>query len=141
MTNPALKTLNHAPQVAAEWINLLAEDLEWDDQGRAYMLLRETLHAVRDYLSVDEAADLSAQLPILVRGIYFDGWVPSRTPVKPHTKAAFLERVAEPFAETPLEDPERAVAAVFDLLRRKIAEGEFYQVANAMPKTLRDLWL
>jgi uncharacterized protein (DUF2267 family) len=141
MTSHALSTLRHSPQVVTEWINLISEDLEWDDQGRAYMLLREVLHAVRDYLSVDEVADLSAQLPVLVRGIFFDGWVPSQTPSKPRSKADFLERISKPFASTPLEDPERAAAAVFDVLRRKTSEGEFEQVARSMPKTLRDLWL
>lgn len=141
MSHQALSSLNHAPQVAAEWINLLCEDLEWDDQARGYMLLREVLHAVRDYLSIDEAADLSAQLPLLVRGIYFDGWVPSKTPAHPRSKEDFLARISAPFGETPLEDPERAAAAMFDLLRRKISEGEFNQVAAAMRKSLRDLWL
>jgi len=140
MTSHALSSVNHSPQVVAEWVNLTSEILAWDDQARAYMLLREVLHAVRDYLSVDEAADLSAQLPMLVRGIYFDGWVPSRTPAQKRSKADFLERVSKPFADAPLEDPERAVAAVFDVLRQKTSEGEFEQVANAMPKTLRDLW-
>ena len=141
MTSHALSTLNHAPQVVTEWINLLCEDLGWDDQGRAYMLLREVLHAVRDYLSVDEAADLSAQFPLLVRGIYYDGYVPSKTPVENRSKEDFLERISRPFAETPLDDPERAAAAVFDVLRRKLSEGEFNQVANAMKKPLRDLWM
>ena len=141
MSQHQLSTLNHAPQVAAEWINLLCEDLEWEDQARGYMLLREVLHAVRDYLSVDEAADLSAQLPLLIRGIYFDGWVPTKTPTHPRSKEDFLARISEPFGETPLEDPERAASAVFDLLRRKISEGEFNHVSGAMRKTLRDLWL
>ena len=141
MTSHALSSLRHSPQVVAEWVNLLREDLEWDDPGRAYMLLREVLHAVRDYLSVDEAADLSAQLPLLVRGIYFDGWVPSRAPAQPRSKADFLGRIQKPFSETPLDDPERAAAAVFDVLRRKISQGEFDQVSRSMPKTLRDLWL
>lgn len=140
MTTAALSTVNHAPQVVSEWVNLLCEDLEWPDQGRAYMLLREVLHAVRDYLSVDEAVDLSAQLPLLIRGIYFDGWVPSKTPAHPRSKEDFLERISKPFAETPLDDPERAAAAVFDLLRQKISEGEFNHVASAMRKPLRDLW-
>lgn len=140
MTTHALSSVNHAPQVVAEWVNLLDENLAWDDQGRAYMLLRETLHAVRDYLSVDEVADLSAQLPMLVRGIFFDGWVPSRTPAQPRSKADFLDRISKPFADNPLEDPEKAAAAVFDILRQKTSMGEFDQVAHSMPKTLRDLW-
>jgi uncharacterized protein (DUF2267 family) len=141
MSSQSLSTVNHAPQVVAEWVNLLCEDLEWDDQGRAYMLLREVLHAVRDYLTVDEAADLAAQLPLLIRGIYFDGWVPAQCPAHPRSKEDFLGRISAPFAVTPLEDAERAASAVFDLLRRKVSEGEFDQVANAMRKSLRELWL
>jgi uncharacterized protein (DUF2267 family) len=141
MSTHALSTVNHAPQVVAEWVNLLCEDLDWADQGRAYLLLRQTLHAVRDYLTVDEAADLSAQLPVLIRGVYFDGWVPAKTPAHPRSREDFLARIAAPFSDPPLEDAARAASAVFDLLRRKISAGEFDQVARAMRKPLRDLWL
>jgi uncharacterized protein (DUF2267 family) len=141
MKTTGMTRLDHAPQVVAEWLNLLQEDLGWPDRGRAYLLLRETLHAVRDFLTVDEAADLSAQLPLLIRGIYFDGWVPSKTPAKPRSADDFLERVSSAFASEPLTEPEVAVAAVFDLLRRQISPGEFQQVAWAMRKPLRDLWM
>ena len=136
-----ISSIDHAPQVVAEWLNLLQEDLGWPDRGRAYLLLRETLHAVRDFLSVDEAADLSAQLPLLIRGIFFDGWVPSKTPATERSLADFLERAMRPFAADPPEQPEEAVAAVFSLLRRQISAGEYRQVAWAMRKPLRDLWM
>lgn len=136
-----IPTLDHAPQVAAEWLNRLEEHLGWQDRPRSYLLLRETLHAIRDYLTADEAVDLSAQLPVLIRGLYFDGWVPSRTPEHPRGKGDFIARVAGRFVDRPLEDPEAAVAAVFDLLRRQISQGEFDQVVKSMRKPLRDLWL
>ena len=62
------------------WLKELAEELGTDDRKFAYRVLRAYLHAVRDRLMVDEAAQLAAQLPELVRGIYYEGWVPSRTP-------------------------------------------------------------
>lgn len=135
-----ISTLDHAPQVAAEWLNLLCEDLGWHDKPRAYLLLRTTLHALRDFLTVDEAVDLAAQLPVLLRGVYYEGWIPSKTPAHPRGKAVFLERVAAPFVSAPLEDAERAVVAVFDLLRRQLSKGEIEQVARALRKPLRDLW-
>ena len=46
-----------------------------------------------------------------------------------------------PFAADPPEQPEEAVAAVFSLLRRQISAGEYRQVAWAMRKPLRDLWM
>lgn len=139
MAVTGIPTLDHAPQVFAEWLNELSDDLGWE-KPRAYLLLCETLHAVRDFLTVDEAADLAAQLPVLIRGVYFDGWDPSRTPVKPRNKADLLARVAARFGKTPLDDPERAVAAVFDLLRRHVSEGEFEQIKHAMRKPIQELW-
>ena len=103
-------------------------------------MLHETLHAIRDLLSVDEAAHLAAPLPVLIRGIYDKGWDPSKTPVAKRSKAERLGRVCVRFGKHPLEDPERAVAAVFDLLRRHVSFGEFDQVRNAMRKPIRELW-
>ncbi|MDP2079470.1 MAG: DUF2267 domain-containing protein [Pseudotabrizicola sp.] len=141
MKTTGITTIDHAPQVVAEWLNLLQEDLGWPNRGRAYLLFRETLHAVRDFLTVDEAADLSAQLPLLIRGIFFDGWVPAKTPAKPRSLDDFLARVTDAFAADPLAEPDVAVAAVFALLRRHISPGEYRQVAWAMRKPLRDLWM
>lgn len=141
MKTTGLTTLDHAPQVVAEWLNLLQADLGWPDRGRAYLLLRETLHAIRDFLTVDEAADLSAQLPLLIRGIFFEGWVPSRTPARLRTADDFLDRVMKPFSQDPPPDPDTAVQAVFALLRGQISSGEYRQVAWALRKPLRDLWM
>jgi uncharacterized protein (DUF2267 family) len=140
MAPTGITTLDHAPQVAAEWLNDLGAALGWAERGRVWMLLRETLHALRDFLTVDEAADLAAQLPVLIRGVYYEGWDPSGTPARPRGKAEFVGRIAAHFTAEPLEDAEGAIAAVFDLLRRRLSEGEVHQVAKALRQPLRDLW-
>src|SRR5690606_28951800 len=45
----------------------------WPKERRnhSYDALRAVLHALRDRLTVDECADLAAQLPLLVRGVYY----------------------------------------------------------------------
>lgn len=136
-----LSTLDHPPQIVAEWLNELQDELGWHDRGRAYMLLRETLHATRDFLTVDEAVDLSAQLPLLIRGIFFEGWVPGNSPAKERSVDDFLARVMVPFANDPPLEPDVALAAVFSVLRRKVSLGEYDQVAKAMRKSLRELWM
>jgi uncharacterized protein (DUF2267 family) len=141
MKTTGITALDHAPQVVAEWLNLLQAELSWADRGKAYMLLRETLHAVRDFLTVDEAADLAAQLPLLLRGIYFEGWVPSKTPAHPRSVDDFLDRVMKPFKDDPPIEPDAAVSAVFTVLRRQISLGEYDQISLAMRKSLRDLWM
>lgn len=135
-----ISTLDHAPQVVAEWLNSLSEDLGWHDKARAYMLLRATLHALRDFLTVNEAVDLAAQLPVLLRGVYYEGWIPAKTPAHPRGKEAFLARVEAPFVNAPLEESEDCVVAVFDLMRRRLSAGELGQVAHALRKPLRELW-
>ena len=141
MKTTGITAIDHAPQVVAEWLNRLQDDLAWSDRGRAYLLLRETLHAIRDFLTVDEAADLSAQLPLLIRGIFFEGWSPAQTPARDRSVDDFLNRVTEAFSDDPLIEPDVAVAAVFSLLRRQISPGEYRQVSWAMRKPLRDLWM
>lgn len=141
MKTTGISSIDHAPQVVAEWLNLLQTDLGWPDRGRALLLLRGTLHALRDFLTVDEAADLAAQLPLLIRGIFFEGWVPSKTPAHPRSAEDFLERVTKPFENDPLADPDAAIAAVFAVLRRQITIGEYDQITHAMRKSMRNLWM
>lgn len=128
-----------AAQQAQQWVNELADDLNWNER-RAYHLLRAVLHAVRDWLSPEEMTDLAAQLPVLVRGIYFEGWKPAETPVWERKKEDFIRRVEEAFSDEPLNDPDGAVAAVFHLLERHVSHGEIVQVRNSMKKSLRELW-
>ncbi|MBU2960782.1 DUF2267 domain-containing protein [Citreicella sp. C3M06] len=94
MSTTGIATLDHAPQIFAEWLNELCDNLGFP-KPRAYMLLHETLHDIRDFLTVDQAADLAAQLPVLVRGVYFEGWNPSKTPVKPCNKSDLIARVSD----------------------------------------------
>ncbi|MCP4315592.1 MAG: DUF2267 domain-containing protein [Hyphomicrobiales bacterium] len=140
MNATGIKTLDHAPSVVQAWLNELRGAAGLPDKQQAYMLLRATLHAVRDWLSVDEAAQLAAQLPILVRGIYYESWNPSSTPVHPRGKGAFLQRVNAGFTKKPLPDVEGSVSAVFALLKAHVSPGEIDDVVRAMPKDIRRLW-
>lgn len=140
MSITGIAPLDHAPQVMAQWLGELCADLGWTEKGRAYLLLRETLHAIRDLLTVEEAADLAAQLPVLVRGVFFEGWSPGAMPIRARSKDDLLARVAGKFGKTPLPDPERAVRAVLDLLRRHVSAGEVAHVRQAMRKPVRAMW-
>jgi uncharacterized protein (DUF2267 family) len=140
MTTNYEHSINHAAQVTREWVVELARLLDWEDRQRAWRLLRVSLHAIRDWLDVNEASQLGAQLPTLIRGIYYEGWQPSRTPVQDRGKDAFLARIADGFKGEPLSDPEEAVCSVFRLLNVRISAGEVADVRGRLPKTLRDLW-
>lgn len=139
MGDTSIANFTQAAQQAQHWVNELAGDLNWDER-RSYHLLRCVLHALRDWLPQQEMADLSAQLPALIRGIYFEGWKPLETPVWDRKKDEFIARVQKAFADDLLTDPDAAVAAVFRLLDRKVSPGEIEDVRNSMRKGLRDLW-
>lgn len=133
-------SINHAAQLTREWVVELSRLLDWGDRQRAWHLLRVTLHALRDWLDVDEAVQLGAQLPTLVRGIYYEGWQPARVPVREHGRDAFLARLREGFINDPLHDPEEAVCSVFRLFNNRISAGEIEDVRMRLPKALRELW-
>jgi uncharacterized protein (DUF2267 family) len=135
----SIASFGQASQQAQQWVNELADDLNWNER-RAYHLLRAVLHALRDWLSPEEMTDLAAQLPVLIRGIYFEGWKPAETPVWERKKDAFVARIQEAFSDDLLNDPDAAVAAVFRLLDRHVSHGEIVQVRNSMKKSLRELW-
>lgn len=119
------------------WLNELAEGLGTDDRQAAYRVLRAYLHAVRDRLMVNEAAQLAAQLPELIRGIYYEGWVPARTPVNYRTVDEFLDRVAAE-AQLPGEtQASYACSAAARVLRRHVSQGEIDDVVSVFPEEMR----
>src|SRR5690606_30009690 len=91
MTLPA--TVSHAVQQMQEWLKELRDNGDFADESEAYSVLRAVLHQLRDRLTVEEAVDLGAQLPLIVRGVYFEVWQPHRVPEKVRTRQKFLDGV------------------------------------------------
>ena len=123
------------------WLKELTAEMGWlEDRGRAYHALRVVLHALRDRLPLGEVADLAAQLPLIIRGIYYEGWRPAAAPVKYHTKEQFLKHVVEDFPDALPGEVEAAVRAVFKVLSRRIGRGEIEDIRNSIPTRMRQLW-
>ena len=123
------------------WINDLMSELGWEDRPqKACLALRTALHALRDRLTVEEAVHLGAQLPILIRGVYYEGWKLTGKPVKERHKNEFLDHVAVVFRDDDTVDPEKVMRAVLKILARHISEGETENVKHLLPKTLQELW-
>jgi len=140
MTQSQLHIANHALQSLHEWLKELGTLTNWDDEQRTYRLLRVTLQALRDWLDVNEASQLGAQLPMLIRGIYYEGWRPAGTPVAERDREAFVARIEEAFKTDPIDSTDEAVTSVFTLLNRRISEGEINDVRMRLPSALRELW-
>ncbi len=122
------------------WLKEIMEEMGWEDRHRAYLALRSTLQTLRDRLTADEAVDLGAQLPMLVRGFYYEGWRPSSTPVKMREKREFLDRIRRDFNNDPEIDPEAIVRGVFNVISRKVGQGEITDIKRILPAEIADLW-
>ena len=89
---PAALEFEQATYTAEEWLDDLMARLGWHDRQRTYVALAAALHALRDALPQEAAIDVGNQLPVLVRGLYYDGWHP-RGRRAAHTRPDFLERI------------------------------------------------
>ncbi|WP_434740166.1 DUF2267 domain-containing protein [Micromonospora sp. SH-82] len=121
--------------------NLILKDIEqaygWpkDRRNQSYAALRTVLHLLRDRMPVRESAEFAAQLPVLVRGIYFDGWQPENVPVKLN-RDDFLYEARQGFPYDVDGGVERVVQVVLDALRRHVTQGEWDDVKATMPQDL-----
>jgi uncharacterized protein (DUF2267 family) len=140
MSQTSLTPIESTIQTTNIWLNDILERLGWQDQHRAYHALRAVLHALRDRLPVDQAAALAAQLPMLVRGFYYEGWHPHGKPVKERHKEEFLAHVAAAFREDPDVDPEWVTRAVLQVLSKHVSGGEVESVKRSLPTEIRTLW-
>jgi uncharacterized protein (DUF2267 family) len=141
MSATGLDVFDRTVQKSNSWLKSLMDELDWEDRHRAYSAMRVTLHALRDRLTVEEVAQMGAQLPMLIRGFYYEAWDPTAKPLKLRHREEFLERIAQYFvkAGNPVH-PEPVARAVFTVLARRISDGEIEDVKHILPEELRSLW-
>ncbi len=139
MTTATVEALETTIQKTHIWLKELVSEGHFKDESQAYSALRAVLQAVRDRLTVDEAANLAAEMPLLIRGIYYEGWKPAECPVKQRTRQEFVESVRRKLRGTNVE-PANAIRVCLGLLQRKISAGEIADVRAMMPRELQELW-
>lgn len=140
MTSPAAKPFDATIDKSYQWLNDLMFEIGTEDQNRAYVALKGALQSLRDRLTVEEATDLGAQLPMLIRGLYYEGWNPVHTPEKIRNLDDFLEKVKAHFTQEPNVDAEHMVRAVFKIMFFKLDEGQIEQVKTVLPKEISSLY-
>lgn len=140
MSKPTVDTIESTYQQTMVWLNRLAETGHFDDPRQAYSALRAVLHTLRDRLTVNETAHLAAQLPMLVRGLYFDGWNPSRVPTEVDTSDEFFVAVRNALNNDTRVSAEHATEEVFRLLEDELTAGLVDHVKKMLPESIRDYW-
>ena len=139
MSQASLEVFDKTTQETNIWLKQIMNELGPDRQ-RAYHALRAVLHALRDRLTVEQAAHLSAQLPLLIRGIYFEGWRPAHKPTSERRLEEFLATISEGLQGVEPINAEAAARAVFGCIERQVTAGEVKKVKGSLPKPLRSLW-
>jgi uncharacterized protein (DUF2267 family) len=122
------------------WLKGIMEGLHTDDRHLAYLALRATLHALRDRLGPENAVHLAAQLPMLVRGLYYEGWRLAAAQTKERTRADFFEHIRAELPRGSAIDPNLAARAVFGVMWEKLDVGEVGKVIDFLPAELKELW-
>lgn len=125
-------------QKTGAWLRDIRQLLDWDSEHRAYLALRAVLHTLRDRLPVNEAVHLGSQLPMLVRGFYYEGWTPVDKPLK-FTRDEFLTAVAAYFHGDPDVNASDVTRAVVETLAEHIDPGELNKLMQVLPRDFADL--
>ena len=137
MTEPLLPVFQQTLQKTNDWLREVAVALGTEDRNRTYQALRATLHAPRDRIGLNEAAQLGARLPLLLRGTYYEGWHPAGKPLKERDREQFLDHVRADISDAEAED---VVRAVLQVMAHFVSEGEVDDIVSMLREGVRDLW-
>lgn len=139
MADSGLEVIDRAIHETNTWLGEISKEMNHPDRQMAYHALRGVLFTLRDRLPVEEAMHLAAQLPVLIRGFYFEGYRVAGKPVK-HDREAFLHHVSQELQQAGGASAEDATHAVLSVLARNIDEGEVRHLREMLPKDLLTLW-
>jgi len=71
-----LPVIDSTGQNTHEWLSDIKARFGFDNDHAAYAASRAVLHALRHQLGTDQIAQLGAELPLLLRGVFYEGWNP-----------------------------------------------------------------
>jgi uncharacterized protein (DUF2267 family) len=141
MSNTGLDVFDKTLQTTHVWLDdLMQDDAIGSDRQLAWHVLGAVLRAVRDRLPVELAAHLGAQLPLLVRGAFYDQFRPSDLPQRRRKLDEFLQPISEELAMTRPVNVREASRAVFRVLSRHVNRGQIEKVVRSMPDEVRAIW-
>lgn len=127
-------------QESNAWLSSIESHLEPCDRQQAYGALRATLHVLRDRLPEEAVLGLSAQLPMLLRGLFLEGWRPAAGPTSTRSKDAFEHDIQDHLPPAFPREPEAVAKVVFREMADRLDPGETQKLVGHMPAPLRPLW-
>jgi uncharacterized protein (DUF2267 family) len=139
MSQAGLTELDSSIHKTNVWLKDLMARMNWRDRHRAYRALRIVLQSVRDHLPIAQVAALGAQLPLVIRGVFYEGWHPAGKPLKNRKREDFLNHLDEQFGDA--EDESEPIAeAVFSVMNAHLSEGQVNGARHCLPEEIRSFW-
>lgn len=133
MSTIGLDVFDRSAQATHIWLNEITDQIG-PDRKLAWHVLSAVLRVLRDRLRPDDAAHLAAQLPLFVRGAFYDQYRPSQQPLALRTQDEFVQRIQDLFGDVRPVDPAAATRAVFAVLQHHLDPGEITKVRHALPE-------
>lgn len=135
----AVTVLDHTVQETNSWLKSVEAQLQLDNRQQAYSALRAVLHALRDRVPPEVAIKFGAQLPILVRGFYYENWHAAGTPTRERHAEEFADHVSAELPQQFPANPMTVIQGVFEVLWERLDPGEFSKLMEHLPAAIRSL--
>ena len=123
-----------------DWLKDLQAETNLKNEHDVYILMVRTLQILRDRVTLEEAVDLGAQLPLIIRGAYYDGWKPDTEPLKFKKVEEFYELLQSSLTISEDIESEKAAKAVFKVLANRISAGELKDMKTMLPDVFEELF-
>ena len=138
--NTGLSVFDRTVQEANTWLRDVQSRLAPCDRQAAYSGLRAVLHVLRDRLPMEAVIGLSAQLPMLLRGLFLEGWRPVGGQSDLSDVDAFAAAVGERLPPNFPRQPNEVAEAVLAAMAEHLDPGETAKLARFLPARLRPLF-
>jgi uncharacterized protein (DUF2267 family) len=140
MSTNGLDTFDRTTLETNQWLRIVMAELNTASRHQAYVALRASLHALRDRIGPDLAVHFAAQLPILLRGVFYEEWYPAETPTRERRLDDFLAYVESILGSKSGLDPADAVRAGFAAIAWSMPSAEVLKLVDVLPHELKGLW-
>ncbi|MBD3296997.1 MAG: DUF2267 domain-containing protein [Candidatus Omnitrophica bacterium] len=136
MSGMDIKSLDQSFEKTKEWLKNYRDELHCEDEQEAYVAMRAVLHALRDRLPVEGAANLAAQLPMMLKGVYYESWKPENKPLKIRDQNEFFEKVASELPQNRQYDSKRITESFMKVMKEHVSGGEIEEIKRFFPQDL-----
>ena len=137
MSRTGVDSLDRSIDKTNAWLADVATNFGTEDRRLAYRVTRSWLHTLRDRLPVPIAAHIAAQLPELLRGVFYEGWNPSKVPIK-YGKDEYIARFAKD-AQIHHTEVQRAGRLVTSAFGKHLSPGAMNEALGVLPADIRNL--